>query len=98
MAYLFCLSNTTTGCLPQFFYKESTSPWALAVLAGGVYILYCALSQVLGYKYPVFGVVSQLEPVMISNFRFFRHAEDILNEGYQAVSLLAIQAPWLISL
>lgn len=39
-------------------------------------------------KFPVFGVSSKLEPIVISNFRFFRHAEDVLNEGYQAVSRL----------
>lgn len=47
-----------------------------------------AISQILGYKVPVFGVSTQLEPTMVSNFRFFRRAEDVLNEGYQAVSLL----------
>lgn len=45
-----------------------------------------AISQIFTYNVPVFGVSSPIEPVMISNLRFFRHAEDILNKGYWAVS------------
>lgn len=65
---------------------QLTSTWMLASLAVGGYMLSCIFSQIFGYKVPIFGVYSQLEPIMISNFRFFRHAEDVLNQGYQAVS------------
>lgn len=63
---------------------QLTATWLFASLAVGVYMLSFAFSQIFSYKVPVFGVSSQLEPIMISNFRFFRHAEDVLNEGYQA--------------
>ncbi|KAJ2991128.1 hypothetical protein NUW58_g2636 [Xylaria curta] len=76
--------GTTNGVFPLFFSEEVTSPWVLATLVGGAYLLSSTLSQMLSYKYPVFGVSSQLEPIVVSNFRFFRRAEDILNEGYQA--------------
>ncbi|KAH8645694.1 hypothetical protein BX600DRAFT_519280 [Xylariales sp. PMI_506] len=60
------------------------APWMLTSLAVAAYLLSFAFSLVFGYKVPTFGVYSQLEPVVVSNFRFFRHAEDILIEGYQA--------------
>lgn len=71
--------------------EELSSPWLLGALAIGGYCISIILSQIFGYKVPVFGVVTQLEPIVVSNFRFFRHAEDVLNEGYRAVSQMSIR-------
>lgn len=43
-------------------------------------------SQIFGHKVPVVGIKSLWEPIVVSNFRFFRHAEDVLTEGYCTVS------------
>lgn len=64
--------------------EEISSPWLFSALAVGTYLLSFVLSQIFGYKVPVFGIRTQLEPIMVSNFRFFRYAEDILLEGYRA--------------
>ncbi|PYH91567.1 cytochrome P450 [Aspergillus ellipticus CBS 707.79] len=53
-------------------------------LALGAYCLSFVWSQIFGYKVPVFGVKSLWEPIMMSNFRFFLRAEDVLVEGYRA--------------
>ena len=80
--------STTHSAFPLSSLEELTSPWALIALVGGLYMLSSIFAQIFGYKYPIFGISSQLEPIVVSNFRFFRRAEDILNEGYQAVSLI----------
>ncbi|QKX63436.1 uncharacterized protein TRUGW13939_10606 [Talaromyces rugulosus] len=49
-----------------------------------IYLLSLLWSEVFGYKVPVFGIKSLWEPIVVSNFRFFRHAEDVLVEGYRA--------------
>ncbi|TFB00206.1 Ent-kaurene oxidase [Trichoderma ghanense] len=76
--------STSYSAFPLSSLEELTSPWAIIALVGGLYMLSSILSQIFGYKYPIFGISSQLEPIVVSNFRFFRRAEDILNEGYQA--------------
>ncbi|XDG04700.1 hypothetical protein ABKA04_004315 [Annulohypoxylon sp. FPYF3050] len=73
---------SNNGAFDWLFSKDSTSLWVLATLVGGAYILFSAVSQMFGYNYPVFGVSFKFEPTMVSNFRFFHNAEDILNEGY----------------
>ncbi|KAF7531231.1 hypothetical protein G7054_g9086 [Neopestalotiopsis clavispora] len=84
------MANTTfwseipIGAFPLPSQEKLSSPWMLASLAAGAYMLSVAFVQIFGYKVPIFGVSSKLEPTMISNFRFFRRAEDILNEGYRA--------------
>jgi hypothetical protein len=80
--------------IPLSSLEELTTPWALIAMIGGLYMLSSIFSQIFGYKYPIFGISSQLEPIVVSNFRFFRRAEDILNEGYQAVSLKDKQTTW----
>ncbi|PTB66982.1 cytochrome P450 [Trichoderma citrinoviride] len=76
--------STNHSAFPLSSLEELTSPWALIALVGGLYMLSSIFAQIFGYKYPIFGISSQLEPIVVSNFRFFRRAEDILNEGYQA--------------
>lgn len=75
-----------SGTFLQALAEQLTSKWMLASLAVGAYMVSFAVSRVFGYKVPVYGVSSQFEPTMVSNFRFFRRAENVLNEGYQAVS------------
>ncbi|KAH8878739.1 cytochrome P450 [Thozetella sp. PMI_491] len=83
MASTTFLLDVINGVFLLPFFEELTSPWVLATMIGA-YMLPFTLTQIFGYKYPVFGVSSQLEPIIVSNFRFFRRAEDILNEGYRA--------------
>ncbi|PLB51301.1 cytochrome P450 [Aspergillus steynii IBT 23096] len=84
------MANTTHPALPfEGFYSkipETPIPWlysAPALLAGW-YFLSFAWSAIFGYKVPVFGVKTPWEPTMVSNFRFFMRAGDVLNEGYNA--------------
>ncbi|KAI1799845.1 cytochrome P450 [Daldinia bambusicola] len=79
----FLSSSTMDNASTQFFSGGLSPPWVLASVVAG-YIFFSILSQIFGYKYPLFGVSFQFEPIMISNFRFFTRAEEILNEGYLA--------------
>ncbi|KAI1465653.1 cytochrome P450 [Daldinia caldariorum] len=74
-------SSTLDDAFIQFFSEGLSLTRVLATVVGG-YILFSTLSQIFGYKYPLFGVFFQLEPIMISNYRFFTRADEILNEGY----------------
>lgn len=78
--------------------EHLTSTSMLALLAIGAYVLSVIISQIFGYKVPLFGSVSKLEPIVLSNFRFFRHAEDVLNEGYEAVRTSQETAHWTRSI
>ncbi|KAI1170439.1 cytochrome P450 [Nemania sp. FL0916] len=84
MANTTVLLNSINDAFPLFLDERFTSPWMLATLIGGLYILSSAFSHMFADKHPVFGVYSKFEPIMVSNFRFFHRAEDILNEGYRA--------------
>ncbi|KAJ5915486.1 cytochrome P450 [Penicillium verhagenii] len=65
---------------------DRSIPWLLTApaLIIGSYFLSFAWSHVFGYKVPVFGVNTLWEPIMVSNYRFFRRAEEVLAEGYRA--------------
>jgi hypothetical protein len=66
--------------------SSSTIVPIVSFIAVIIYLLSLLWSEVFGYKVPVFGIKSLWEPIVVSNFRFFRHAEDVLVEGYRAVS------------
>ena len=63
-----------------------SSAWLLGAVVFGSYFVSVTVSQIFGYQVPIFGIKNQFEPIVVSNFRFFQHAEEILNEGYRAVS------------
>ena len=72
-------------------YEKSSLPQngsssTILAIAIGFYVFSFAWSKIFGYKVPVFGIKSTWEPTMVSNFRFFLHAEEILLGGYRAVS------------
>ncbi|KAJ6031352.1 cytochrome P450 [Penicillium herquei] len=89
------IANTTEPWdLPHGPYsvtKDDSIPWSFtapAVLLGA-YCLSFAWSRIFSYKFPMFGVKSLWEPIILSQFRFFRSGETILQEGYRAVSDLS---------
>lgn len=67
---------------------ENGSSSTILAIAIGFYVFSFAWSKIFGYKVPVFGIKSAWEPTMVSNFRFFLHAEEILLGGYRAVSYI----------
>lgn len=71
-------------------FVENVSSSALFLIASAtatiVYLLSFLWGQIFGHKVPVVGVKSLWEPIVVSNFRFFRQAEDVLVEGYRTVS------------
>ncbi|KAJ5636932.1 cytochrome P450 [Penicillium longicatenatum] len=56
----------------------------MSALLTTFYLLSFGWSQIFGFKVPVFGVKSLWEPIVVSNFRFFLRAEEILTQGYNA--------------
>lgn len=62
--------------------------YTLLFLAVGAYCCSIFWSQIFGYKLPIFGTKSPWEPVIISNFRFFHHAEQVLQQGYNEVDTM----------
>ncbi|KAJ5726101.1 cytochrome P450 [Penicillium malachiteum] len=84
------ITNTTEpwGPSPESYTvrKDGLIPWSFtapAVLIGA-YCLSFAWTSIFGYKFPVVGVKSLWEPIMMSNFRFFRSGGTVLQEGYRA--------------
>ncbi|KAJ5113809.1 cytochrome P450 [Penicillium angulare] len=84
------VTNTTEpwalSCGPYSITKDGLNPWfftAPAVLLS-FYCLSFAWSSIFSYNFPVFGVKSLWEPIIVSNLRFFRSAETVLHEGYLA--------------
>ena len=71
------------------FFSEHAAP-----ILGFVILGFCLLTIMLAQaqhtepNIPLVGVRSQVEAGIVSNFRFYRHAETILVEGYQKVSRL----------
>jgi len=85
------MNTTESWVLPHGSYtiaEDGVIPWLFTApaLLIGAYCISFAWSSLFGYKVPVFGVKSLWEPIMVSNYRFFRHAETVLEEGYRAVS------------
>lgn len=70
----------------KFPLPQNDSASIILAIATGFYVFSFAWSKIFGYKAPVFGIKSGWEPIVVSNFRFFLHAEEILLEGYRAVS------------
>ena len=72
----------------DFVSQTEEKHWAigLAVIA----ISLCTLSATLAYfkatKVPLIGKSFKLEPLLLSNFRFFLNAKTILDDGYRQVS------------
>jgi hypothetical protein len=67
---------------------QNGSSSTILAIAIGFYVFSFAWSKIFGYKVSVFGIKSAWEPIVVSNFRFFLHAEEVLLEGYRAVSHL----------
>ncbi|KAJ5720789.1 cytochrome P450 [Penicillium malachiteum] len=81
-------TNTTESWAPPrgSYSDNELASWFFTApaLLVGAYCLSFAWSSIFGYKFPVFGVKSLWEPIVVSNFRFFRSAEEVLQEGYRA--------------
>ncbi|KAB8210218.1 cytochrome P450 [Aspergillus parasiticus] len=83
------MANTThalldahhTYLLPDdAFFSSILAVMAMAIIP---YLLSSGWSKLFGYKVPIVGIKSFWEPIVVSNFRFFLHAEEVLADGYR---------------
>ena len=69
----------------SFSFGEASSDWALLILLLGFYGLSSLIAWRKRFKAPVVGSKSHFEPSLFSNYRFFKKAENVLNEGHSKV-------------
>ena len=61
--------------------------WTLLALSVWLYLLPAALMRLQGAKVPLVGALSTFEPRILANYRFFKDAAKVVNEGYKNVSV-----------
>ena len=61
--------------------------WNFLALSIWLYLSHAALMRLQGTKVPVVGALSVLEPRILVNYRFFKDAAKVVNEGYENVGL-----------
>ena len=70
-------------------YLQDVRPmWSYGWLAVGLYVCLLLRLCFLQPKIPLVGVRSRFEAGMVSNYRFYKDAENILLEGYTKVRTL----------
>ena len=65
---------------------QVATPGHYSLVALGLYICLIAKAWISRSKVPMVGAHSCFELGLMSNFRFYKHAESILLEGYNKVS------------
>ena len=81
-----CTSDYLVSASVCFCSEHVVSILGLLVLAFCLRIFVLGQAQFREPIVPLVGVRSKMEPSIVSNFRFYRHAETILVEGYQTVN------------
>ena len=75
-------------------------PWAwsftILVLCG--YLVSIVSVHFLGPKAPLVGLGSVFEPRIIGNWRFFKNASKVIEEGYSQVWVLTLKSSWMVSI